>query len=107
MDSHLEKIKVDLRKNTKKIIIGVSAIGLFIVIGIGFIFTIIKSNINYTKEECRNIALKCIPGEVIREETDINFERATIEYNFKIKDKSNMLREVEVDSKIGAIIDLD
>ena len=36
-------------------------------------FTIIKYNINlnYTKEECREIALKYVQGEVTREETDI------------------------------------
>lgn len=107
MDNYLEKIKRFLRKNKKKIIIGASVIVLLIVLAIVGIFTIIKSNVNYTKEECRNIALGYINGEVVREGLGFDFERLAIEYKFIIKDNNNLLREVEVDSKIGAIIDFD
>lgn len=100
----LEKRKRTLGKKRKSIIIGVSVIGLLIVLGVGGIFAIIKVNINYTKKECRNIALGYVQGEIVIEEADIDFERFTIDYKFKIKDKNNLLREIEINSKTGAII---
>ena len=103
MISYLEKIL----KNKKKITIGVSIIALLVVIGGAFVSYTIKSNMNYTKDDCRAIALEIVSGEVVREETEIDFERAAVEYKFTIKDNNHLLREVEVDSKLGAIIDLD
>ena len=38
---------------------------------------------------------------------DLELERLSLEYDIKIKDKNNILREVTVDSKLGAIVDFE
>ena len=70
-------------------------------------YNYIKSNINYTQADCENIALGKIPGEIIKAQKDINKETLSLTYEFKIKGKDNLLNEIEVDSKSGAIIDID
>ena len=100
------------KSNTKKSIIKFVSIfagctiGLCILVGI-LLFNIIKSNINYTEEQAKEIALKQFPGEIIYISKDLDFDRLTLEYDIKIKDGNNIIREVTVDSKFGAISDID
>ena len=67
----------------------------------------IQSNEKYTQVDCRKIALKQIPGEIIKTKKDFNEDTLSLTYEFKIKGKDNLLNEIEVDSKSGAIIDID
>ena len=67
----------------------------------------IQSNENYTQADCQKIALKQIPGEIIKTKKDFNEDTLSLTYEFKIKGKDNLLNEIEVDSKSGAIIDID
>ena len=67
----------------------------------------IQSNEKYTQSDCQKIALKQIPGEIIKTKKDFNEDTLSLTYEFKIKGKDNLLNEIEVDSKSGAIIDID
>lgn len=81
-------------------------VALVIVLG-GVYYSYAKSNIKYSKNEAEGIALKKIQGEVVDFEKDLDFEDATFEYKFEIKDKENMLKEITVSSKSGAITDIE
>ena len=111
MDKNTENIidvvTVDEKKNkTKKTIIKVvsifsaSVIGLCALGGV-VLYNIVKSNINYT------IALSQVPGQVVYVTKDIDLDHLGLEYDIKIKDKNNIIREVTVDSKYGAISDFE
>ena len=108
-----EVVTVDEKKNkTKKTIIkfvsifSSSTIGLCAIGGIG-LYNIIKSNINYTEKQAKEIALSQVPGEVVYVIKDIDLDHLGLEYDIKIKDKNNIIREVTVDSKYGAISDFE
>ena len=114
MDKNTENIidvvTVDEKKNkTKKTIIKVvsifsaSVIGLCALGGV-VLYNIVKSNINYTKQQAKEIALSQVPGQVVYVTKDIDLG---LEYDIKIKDKNNIIREVTVDSKYGAISDFE
>ena len=81
-------------------------IGLCILTGL-LLFNIIKSNVNYTETQAKEIALEQVPGQVVYVAKDLDFDRFTLEYDVKIKDKNNIIREVTVDSKFGAISDFE
>ena len=111
MNRSIEKVVEGLKKNKKRIIKGVSIFGV-IIIGLGIagsvaIYNIAKANINYTEEQAKEIALKLVPGEVVRIRKDLELEDCTFEYEIKIKDSNNILREVNVDANLGVITDLD
>ena len=117
MDKNTENIidvvTVDEKKNkTKKNIIKVvsifsaSAIGLCALGGV-VLYNIVKSNINYTEQQAKEIALSQVPGQVVYVTKDIDLDHLGLEYNIKIKDKNNIIREVTVDSKYGAISDCE
>ena len=113
MNRSIEKVVEGLKKNKKRIIKSISIFGI-VIIGLGVAGTTVlynkaKSNINYTEEQAKEIALKLVPGEVVKIRKDLNLdlEYCTFEYEIKIKDANNVLREVNVDANLGVITDLD
>lgn len=76
-------------------------------IGAGTAFAYVKSNTKYSQEKLKEIALSKIPGEVVGVKKDIDEDSMSLTYEFKIKDKNNMLNEIELDSKTGAIIGIE
>ncbi|OLS01661.1 hypothetical protein TICRE_24850 [Tissierella creatinophila DSM 6911] len=103
---------IETIKNNKKKIKKVTLIAVAIVIigsGIvaGTIYSYARSNINYSEKQLEEIAIKKIPGEVINVKKELEFEDATFEYTFQIKDKENILQEITVSSKSGAITDIE
>ena len=107
MNRIIEKIIEILKVNKKKIISGISILGVG-AIGLGIVGTIfLYNNINYTEEQAKEIALKLVPGEVVKIRKDLELENLTFEYVIGIKDGNNMLREVTVDASLGVITDLD
>lgn len=111
MNRYLEKIKELINKKRKFLIRGflTVVIGGCILGGAAgtFIYSKAKNNINYTVEEAQDIALKAIGGEVIKVRKKLEVESLSYEYEFKIKDANNILREVTVDSNLGVITDMD
>ena len=107
MNNTLEKIKTIAKKQKKKIFMvigGIILLGGICTVGI---YSIIKSNVNYSVVEAQEIALKAVNGQVIKVEKEIELEDLSYEYNFKIKSVNNILMEVTVDSKYGIITDID
>lgn len=106
-----EKVLQKLNENKKKIIRTVAILSIIGVLGIGVAGTVAfayaKSNINYTEKQMKEIALKKVPGEVIKVKKEFNEDDFSFEYEFKIKDKENILREITVNTSSGAIVDLD
>lgn len=104
-------INLDTKSVFKKVkkfgIITLSSAIILGIAGVGAGFYYVKSNINYTQSDCQKIALEKIPGEVIKTEKDIDEDTLSLTYEFKIKGKDNLLNEVEVDSKSGAIVDIN
>ena len=95
-------------KNTENIIdvVTVDEIGLCALGGV-VLYNIVKSNINYTEQQAKEIALSQVPGQVVYVTKDIDLDHLGLEYDIKIKDKNNIIREVTVDSKYGAISDFE
>ena len=70
MDKYLEPIREKIKTNKRKIIKRAS-IGVAIIAGLGIaafttVYSIAKSNINYTVEEAKAIVLQSVPGEIVR-----------------------------------------
>lgn len=119
MNNNTEKIidvevlsdKEKKNKLKKKIIKYVSIfsagiVGLSVVGGLA-IFGIVKSNVKYTEQQAKDIALKQIPGKVVYVRKDLDLERFTLEYDVNIMDHNNILREITIDSKYGAVSDFE
>lgn len=87
-------------------IFSVGIVGLSVVGGLA-IFGIVKSNVKYTEQQAKDIALKQIPGKVVYVRKDLDLERFTLEYDVNIMDKNNIIREITIDSKYGAISDFE
>jgi len=87
-------------------IFSASVIGLCLLGGV-VLYNMVKSNVNYTVEQAKDIALSQVPGKVVYVRKDLDLERFALEYDIKIKDKDNIIREVTVDSKFGAISDFE
>lgn len=111
MSNYVKKVKEIINKNKKKLIMGISILGVAVVglgaVGITAVYSKAKSNINYTIEESKEIALQVIKGEVLKVNKNLELDSFSFEYEFKIKDSNNILREVTVDSNLGVITDLD
>lgn len=92
----------------KKIItvVSISVVTVIIVVGVvgGVVYSKAKANIKYTQDKLKQIALGKVPGEVIKVEKELNFEEAVYEYEFRIKDKENMLQIIKLDSQNGVIL---
>ena len=111
MNKYLEVITEKIKENKRKLIKR-GAIIVAIVAGVGIagfttIYSIAKSNINYTVEEAEVIALQAVQGEVVNVYRILDLDKFSFEYKFKIKDTNNMLINVDVDSNLGVISDLD
>ena len=103
----IEKLKGSNKKIKKFIAItltGAVAVG---VLGAGTAYAYVKSNVNYSQSQLEKIALKEIQGEIVGVKKDIDEDNMALAYEFKIKDKNNMINEIELDSKTGAIIDIE
>ena len=111
MNKSMENIIENIKKNKKRIVRGILISGVIIVglgvAGTAVLYNIAKSNVNYTEEQAKEIALKLVPGEVIRVRKDLDLEDCTFEYEIKIKDENNVLREINVDANLGVITDSD
>lgn len=88
----------------KKVIIGL--VVLVIAGGAGLYF-VAQSNVNYSQAELQEIALQQIPGEVTDVKTELEIEDLAIEYNFYIRDEENIMREITVSTKTGAITHIE
>lgn len=111
MIKYIEKIKEKINKYKKRLIIG-TAVFIVTVVGLGvggvtFIYNKAKSNINYTPEQAKEIALKSVPGDVLKVDKRLELESFSFEYKIKIKDTNNVIRKVTVNTSIGAITDFD
>jgi len=108
MRNILLKIKEFLTRYKKKIIKGIGISILAIAIIVGGIFAVVysraTSSVKYSQDELQQIALTKVPGEVVDVEKDLNFRNSSFVYEFKIKDKENILQEVKVDSKYGTLL---
>lgn len=60
---------------------------------------------NYTLDQAKEIALKKVPGTIVNTKEEV--DDGIVEYEIQIKDKENMLQEVNVDGKTGAITEID
>lgn len=60
---------------------------------------------NYTLDQAKEIALKKVPGSLVSAKEDV--DDGVVEYEIEIKDKDNMLQEVNVDGRTGAITEID
>ena len=109
LKDNMEKIdtKSVVKKIKKAIIITISGVVILGGAGVYAGYKYIKSNENYTQIQCEKIALEKVPGEIIRTTKSIDDDSLSLVYEFKIKSKDNVLNEVDVDSKSGAIIDMD
>ena len=102
----IENLKSYKGKFKKFAVLTISgAIGLS-VLGTGAAYAYVKSNENYSQAQLEKVALQQIPGEVVGVKKDLDDDMSVV-YEFKIKDKNNMLNEIELDSKTGAIIDME
>ena len=111
MNKYLEVVGEKIKTNKRKIIKRAS-IGVAIIAGLGIaafttVYSIAKSNINYTVEEAKAIVLQSVPGEIVRVNKRLDLDTFTFEYKFKIKDKNNMLIKADVNSSFGVVTDLD
>jgi uncharacterized membrane protein YkoI len=108
MRNILLKIKEFLTRYKKKIIKGIGISILAIAIIAGGIFAVVysraTSSLKYSQDALQEIALTKVPGEVVEVEKDLNFRNSSFVYEFKIKDKENILQEVKVDSKYGTLL---
>lgn len=103
----IETVKSNKQKIKKTIIIIFSIAIIGSGIAAGSLYTYAKSNTNYSENQMKEIAIKKIPGEVINIKKEFEIEDATFEYTFFIKNKENILQEITISSKSGAITDID
>ena len=98
-------------KLKKKIIkyVSIFSAGIVVLSVVGglAIFGIVKSNVKYTEQQAKDIALKQIPGKVVYVRKDLDLERFTLEYDVNIMDQNNIIREITIDSKYGAVSDFE
>jgi len=96
-----------LKKHKKKIIISISICVVLIIAlagaAYGVAYSKANANIKYSQEEMEKIALAKVPGEVVDTEKELNCREGVYEYEFKIKDKDNLLKEITINSKYGTI----
>lgn len=107
LNNIIEKIKDNKKKIRKIILITVAIVIIGSGIAVGTIYGYARSNINYSEKQLEEIAIKKIPGEVMNIKRELEFEDATFEYTFYIKDKENILQEITLSSKFGVITDIE
>lgn len=101
----IEKIDLPvIKRRVKKIMVG----GLVLtIIGSTGLVAYVNSNINYSKTDLANIAIDEIGGKIVATRMGIEDETLSLKYEFEIKDENNKLNEIELDTRTGAIIDID
>ena len=99
----VKTIKEKKRKIIKTMIKLMIVLGVIGVIIAGIFYGYVKSNINYSRSEAEKIALASINGQIVGYRIDL--EDGILEY--ELKDGNNRLYEVKVNSKYGAITDID
>ena len=111
MNKYLETVREIIKRNKKKI---VKRISILLVLGVAVcgigaitVYSIAKSNINYTVDEAKVIALQAVQGDILKVRKSLELDNLSFEYKFKIKNSNNMLIEVNVDSNLGVITDID
>ena len=102
LNNMVEMVQSNKGKIKKIIIIGMVLLILGSGIAVGSV-----SNINYTEKQLKEVAIKAMPGQVINVKKELEFEDAIFEYTFQIKDSENIMQEITVSSKSGAIIDME
>ena len=111
MSDYIKKVKEIINKNKKKLIKRISIVLIILVVlgaaGFAGIYSIANSNINYTTEEAEEIVVQTIGGEVLKVNKELDLDSFSFEYEFKVKDSNNFLKEVTVDSNLGVITDVD
>lgn len=111
MNKYMEKMKEITNKYKKRLIIGTSVFVIAIaglgIGGVAFIYNKAEANINYTPDQAKEIALKAVPGEVLKVDKRLELDEFSFEYKVKIKDANNILRKVTVNASLGAITDFD
>ena len=111
MNDYIRRVKETINKNKKKLIkrISILLIMLAVLGGVGAaaVYSIAKSNINYTVEEAKELVVQTTGGEILKVNKSIELETLSFEYEFKVKDSNNFLKEVTVDSNLGVITDID
>lgn len=107
LDNIRETIKINKKKIIRKISILIASVAIIGIAGVISVYGIAKSNINYTVDEAKKIALQAVEGEVLGVKKKLELDTFSFEYEFKIKTSNNILMEVIVDSNLGAITDLD
>lgn len=111
MSKYIERAIGYLKKRMKKIIMGIVICGVIIaalgVTATVVIYNKINANVNYTEEQAKEIALQEIPGEVVKVKKDLDLDDMAFEYDIKIKDANNRIKEVSVDAEFGAVTDVD
>ena len=104
MNKYLETAREIIKRNKKKI---VKRISILLVLGAITVYSIAKSNINYTVDEAKVIALQAVQGDILKVRKSLELDNLSFEYKFKIKNSNNILIEVNVDSNLGVITDID
>ena len=109
MNKYLETAREIIKRNKKKI---VKRISILLVLGVAVcgigaitVYSIAKSNINYTVDEAKVIALQAVQGDILKVRKSLELDNLSFEY--KIKNSNNILIEVNVDSNLGVITDID
>ena len=92
MDKYLEPIREKIKTNKRKIIKRAS-IGVAIIAGLGIaafttVYSIAKSNINYTVDEAKVIALQAVQGDILKVRKSLELDNLSFEYKFKIKNSN-------------------
>ena len=104
MNKYLETAREIIKRNKKKM---VKRISILLVLGVITVYSIAKSNINYTVDEAKVIALQAVQGDILKVRKSLELDNLSFEYKFKIKNSNNILIEVNVDSNLGVITDID
>ena len=100
MNKYLETAREIIKRNKKKI---VKRISILLVLGVAVcgigaitVYSIAKSNINYTVDEAKVIALQAVQGDILKVRKSLELDNLSFEYKFKIK---NSLRLSDVSAK--------
>ena len=109
MNKYLETAREIIKRNKKKMVKRISILLVLgvAVCGIGAITVYSIANINYTVDEAKVIALQAVQGDILKVRKSLELDNLSFEYKFKIKNSNNILIEVNVDSNLGVITDID